>query len=316
MDKLFQRINFDGKLDDISLVVCRDFELGNFVSNRLINIGYEDFNYILETAQNKYFVKIFSNFRTDENCKRYMDVISKVGESGIASPELFHSKQGHLHSIAVDGAKLRLCVMKYIDGENFLSLKQKPSKAEIIFLAQQAALINSIDIKPEFIYDSWAITNFPKEFADKEKYLSLEDLEMLKPLAEEFESMEIQKLPHCFVHGDLIATNVMKDGKSKVWIIDFSVSNYYPRIQELAVLAYNMFFDENDKSKSENNLKIALEEYQKIIKLTPRELEVLPNYIKFAHAMFLLQANYNKVSGENDSAENDYWLKQGRAGLS
>lgn len=117
------------------------------------------------------------------------------------------------------------------------------------------------------------------------------------------------------VHGDIIATNVMKDKKNKLWIIDFAVSNYYPRIQELAVMACNILFDEKNKKKSETNLKTALEEYQKTIELTPREIEVLPTYIKLAHAMHILEANYEKVAEKNDSDENEYWLNQGRTGL-
>jgi Ser/Thr protein kinase RdoA (MazF antagonist) len=137
----------------------------------------------------------------------------------------------------------------------------------------------------------------------------------MKPLLQEFKDLKIQKLPRCFVHGDIISPNVIRDKKRKIWIIDFSVSNYYPRIQELAVLACNMFFCENDKEKSEENLKLALKEYQKNIKLTAKELKSLPVYIKFAHAMHILSANYQKIVKKNNSAENEYFLRQGRLGL-
>ena len=59
----------------------------------------------------------------------------------------------------------------------------------------------------------------------------------------------------------------------------------------------------------------ALDEYQKRIKLMPRELEALPTYIKLAHAMHILLANYEKVAKDDDSEENEYWLEEGRAGL-
>jgi len=59
-------------------------------------------------------------------------------------------------------------------------------------------------------------------------------------LVREFNALKMKKLPHCFVHGDLIETNIMKDKEGKLWIIDFAVANYYPRIIELAVLACNI----------------------------------------------------------------------------
>jgi Ser/Thr protein kinase RdoA (MazF antagonist) len=234
---------------------------------------------------------------------------------GVTIPKLIKSKQGYLHRIKINGVNLELCVMEYIDGKDFYSLKKKVNSNEIKFIARQAALINSLKIKPKFIYDSWAITNFSREFKKKEKCLEEGDLKMVKPLMREFNKLKIKTLPHCFIHGDIITPNVMKDKNGKIFIIDFSVSNYYPRIQELAVLACNVLFDEKNKVKSENNLKIALEEYRKKIKLTKRELEILPTYIKLAHAMHILSANYQKMVEKNNSAENEYFLRQGRIGL-
>jgi len=51
---------------------------------------------------------------------------------------------------------------------------------------------------------------------------------LVQPLVKEFENLGIEELPHCFVHGDIITTNVMRDSTDQLWIIDFSVSNYYP----------------------------------------------------------------------------------------
>lgn len=315
MKEFFQRINYQGKIDNISLAICNDFQIGDFISNKLISIGYEDFNFILETIENKYFVKIFSSFRTDDDCRRYIEVMRKVIEVGVSFPKLFKSKQDYFYTATINNTRLRICVMEYINGKSYYFLKQEPNIDEIKILARQAALINSTKIKPKFIYDQWAITNFFNEFQKKGKYLPLQDLKVIEPLVKKFQDINIEKLPHCFVHGDIRVTNVMKDKDGKIWIIDFAVSNYYPRIQEVAVLACNMLFDENDKSKSENNLKVVLEEYQETIELTPKELEVLPTYIKLAHAMHILSANYENVVEKNNSEENKYWLNQGRMGL-
>lgn len=315
MNKFFQRIDYDGKLEDVSLALCNDFDIGELVSNKLVMAGYEDFNFILETTKNKYFIKVFANFRSDEDCIRYIDILLKVIQEGVSFPKLLKFNESYFHTKSINNTKLRLCVMEYIDGESYYFLGEKPSIDEIKFLAYQAALINSIDIKPEFIYDSWAATSFLNEFKNKGKYLSQQDLKVVEPLVKKFKDIDIEKLPHCFVHGDIIATNVMKDKNGKIRIIDFAVSNYYPRIQELAVLACNILFDEEDKLKSESNLRVALDEYQKVIKLTQRELEVLPTYIKLAHAMHILLSSYEKMVEKNDSKENEYWLNQGRIGL-
>ncbi|MFH1590263.1 MAG: phosphotransferase [archaeon] len=309
------RLNYNGNIEDISNRICQDFDLGKFKSNKVVLQGYEDFNLILETESKKYFVKIFNNFRSLEDCQRYVDILINVINARISTSELLESKQGFLHNIKLNDRELNLCVMKYIQGKNFYELNKPLTKNQIKFLARQASHINSINIKPSFVYDSWAAVNFKKEFQTKSEYLTTSDLKLIQPLIKYFDEMDVDKLPHCFVHGDIITTNVMEDNNSNLYIVDFSVSNYYPRIQEIAVLACNLLFDSNSVTNSKNNLKMALEEYQKKIKLTDLELRHLPKYIQFAHAMHLLCANYEQIVNKNNSKENKYWLNQGRSGL-
>lgn len=310
-----QRIGFSGDLKDISMQVCKDYGLGEFRSNRLILMGYEDFNFIIETSSNSYMVKVFANFRNMEDCKRYVDVMEKAAGAGVAIPKLLSSKHGSLYIKDVAGTKLRLCVMEFIDGKTIFEVGKKLSVEDVRSLAHQAALINSIKIKPKPVYDHWAIANFPAEYEKKAKYLSKDDLELVIPLVKKFGDIDIKNLPHCFVHGDIIATNVMRDKNNRLWIIDFAVSNYYPRIQELAVLACNLLFDETSREKSLKNRKIALDEYQKTVPLTKKELEALPAYIELAHGMHVLSANFEKVVNNVKLKENEYWLNQGRMGL-
>ncbi|MFC1722979.1 phosphotransferase [Nanoarchaeota archaeon] len=314
MESVFkQRIGFNGDLKEISKALCTDFDLGDFLDHKIILIGYEDFNFSLKTSTGMFFVKIFSNKRTLEDCKRNVDVIIKSLEAGVSVPKLYSSEQGYLHLLM--NQTLRLCVMEFIEGEDFFTSKAKITHEDILSVAHQASLIDTIDVKPPKIYDSWAITNFLLEFEKKSKYLEKEDLKIINPLVEQFKNLKIETLPHCFAHGDIIRTNVIKDKNEKIWIVDFSVSNHYPRIQEMAVLACDILFNKDDKEESEKNLKDALEEYQKTTKLTQRELEFLPIYIKLAHAMHVLGATYEKKVKKNESEENDYFLEIGKSGL-
>ncbi|GBE20632.1 homoserine kinase [archaeon BMS3Abin17] len=310
-----KRISYNGDLKDISLQICKDYKLGGFKSNKIILMGYEDFNFILQTTKSKYFVKIFSNSRTIDDCHRYVEIMEKAIEAKIATPKLYKLDNGYLYTNKINKTNIRLCVMGFINGKTIFESGAKLNKDEIRFIAKQVSLINSIDLKPKFMEDEWAVTNFLKEFEKKKSVLSKEDLGLIGPLVKKFNELEIEKLPRCFVHGDLIVTNIMKDNQNKLWLIDFSVSNYYPRIQELAVLSCNLFFNPANKKNSQDNIEILLKEYQKAIKLTNEELNVLPIYIELAHAMHLLCANFDKIVNKNTSEENEYWLNQGRTGL-
>jgi len=216
-----RRIGYQGKLEEISLAICKDLCLGNFVKNKLILTGYEDYNFILETTNGKYFVKVFANSKTIGHCNRYINVMKTVLAAGVKTPKLIKNGTVYLNKLKLNDANLRFCLLEYISGKDLFSLSKTLVDDEIRSIVNQAALINSIDIKPPFIYDPWAITNFKKEFKKKSKHLSTEDLSMLKLLIEEFDILRIHELPRCFVHGDLVRTNIMKDNNGEIWIIDY-----------------------------------------------------------------------------------------------
>lgn len=310
-----KRIGYSGDVKDISVQVCKDYKLGEFKSNKVVLHGYEDFNFVLETTKGKYFVKIFRLSRNLEECKRYISLLTESFKAKVSMPKLYKSRQGYLHLITLNGTKLRLCVMEYIDGKTFYELRVKLTPAEIKFIANQAAIINSINFKPTFLYDSWAITSFLREYKRKGGALKPEDEKLLRPLIKEFKDLNIESLPHCFVHGDLITTNVMRAKNGILYIIDFAVSNYAPRIQELAVIGCNIILDENNKETTQRNIQLLLEEYQRKIKLTKRELEAFPTYLKLAYAIYVLSANYEYVVRKDHREETQYWCNQSRIGL-
>lgn len=315
MHNFQKRIHYQDDLKPFLEQVCQDFGIGEYNSHKIVPIGYEDFNLFLKTNKDKYFVKIFGSFRDFKECSRYVDIIEHAIKAGVSHPLLYKSKQGFLYEISINGLTDRLCVMEYINGKIFYQLQTNPSLEEMRFIIKQATLINRINLKPPLVYDQWAITSFLEEYKKKNRYLNKEDKALIEPLVEVFNSLSIEKLPHCFVHGDIIKTNTMKSVNGDIYILDFAVANYYPRIQELAVLLCDLFFNPKNPKSFPGNYNLVLNEYQKYIQLTPNEIEKLPSYVKLAHAMHILLANYEKVVNGNISAENEYFLGMGRIGL-
>jgi len=309
-----ERINYNGDFSDIVSIVCKDYNIGSCVSYGIVTMGYEDLNVIIQTNKGKYFAKFFASDRDAKECKRYVDVMLKVLAAGVSHPKLYKSQQGYLHTIKIGLNTVRLCLMEYIEGKTFYELGINPTSSEIKFLANQAAVINQIAFKPKFIYDQWAIMNFRKEYGKKGKYLSDVDKELVYPLYEKFLKFNADELPHCFVHGDILKTNVLKASDGRLYILDFAVSNYYPRIVELSVF-FCFFLNKKGFPKTEKMFKVALAEYRKTIKLTAAEIAALPFFLDLAHAMHILEANYQKIVKNNMSAENNYWLELGRIGL-
>ncbi len=307
------RIEYLGDLGKLFELVTTDYQLGKLISYKPILQGYEDFNVVLETNTGKYLIKAMASFRSDEEAEQYAKTIRAALDNKISHPKLYKGPKGDLYSTVLENKKIRLVVMDYIDGSDFYKLGEKPNNDEMIFLSQQAAKINKLNLRPKFVYDSWAIPNFLKEYKNVQNYLDKKDLVYIEPLAKLFPKLEIDKLPRCFVHGDIISTNVIKAKDGKLYIIDFAVGNVYPRIQELAILLCDLFFVRDEK-KYLYNYNLALKEYQKITELEKEEIEILPTYLKLAHTMHIIGATREKVKGTT-LPENDFWFKSGKDGI-
>ena len=310
-----KRIGLNTDLKNISLEICKRYDLGDFISNELIEIGYEDYNYYLTTSRGKYCVKIFSKARTSEDVNNYLERIRAVANSNINAPKPLLINGNINLSLEYQQNNYEICVFEYIDGKNFFQLQENPSIDTIKELAKQTAMINNLDIKPNFIYDSWAIINFEEEYNKKREYVSPEYKEQFDRLLEELRKIDFNRLPKAFVHGDIISTNVMIDKDSKIWIIDFAVSNYLPRIIDLAVISCNMCLDKDSKERTYENIFLLLSEYNKYNKLSEYELETFGTFYKIANAMHILQTQYI-IKTDGDSEENQYWLNEGIVGMS
>jgi len=308
------RINLNADLSTISKRICNMYNLGDYISDTIITVGYEDFNYILETTTGKYCVKIFHKERTDEDCRNYIDRIELAASIDINTPKLYKTNNKSECIIEVDGVKYRLCLFEYINGNSFFDLGIIPSEDEIKEIIRQMANVHKQKLNSKFIYDKWAIVNFMKEFEDKKQYLSESDYIRLNELLIQFKNVDMGKLSYAFTHGDIISTNVMKDNNGKLWIIDFAVSNYLPRIVDLAVSSCNLCLNPDSIKETRSKTKMILKEYEKYSKLTDYEKAVFPIFFDIANAMGILQISYLISQGEA-SEEDRFWYNESKKGL-
>lgn len=310
-----KRIDLNADLKKISEQICELYYLGDFISNELITIGYEDYNYYLTTTSGKYCVKIFSHARTKQDIDNYLERIRVVAGSQINTPKPLKINDDIVLRLDYENNHYDICVFEYIDGKNYFELGQKASGRLIEELARQTAMINQLDFKPDFIYDAWAIINFKEEYKKKREYVPNKYKKEFDELLAKFESLDFNKLPKGFVHGDIISTNIMLDKNNKVWIIDFAVSNYLPRIIDLAVTSCNICLDNDSEENTYENIALLLSEYNKYSPLTKYELNVFGIFYKLANAMHILQTCYI-IKTDGDSEENQYWLSEGITGYS
>ena len=309
MENFFERIDVNASLNEIAREICSKCNIDNYLSSKIVEVGYEDFNFIIETKNQKYFVKIFHKGRTNQDCSNYMDRINLSNNIDINTPKMIC-----FDSVKIEDKDLKFVIFEYINGKSFLDLEEMPNEAEIKEIVKQMATIHRAELKSNFIYDTWTITNFTKEFEAKGEYLDQQYYDKFKELSDKLQNVDFSKLPHSFVHGDIISSNVIKDKDNKLWIIDFAVSNYLPRIIDLVVTGDNLCLDSNSKENTMKNFKLIIDEYEKYNKLTDYEKQIIPLFYDIGNAMGILQINAIKQDGEY-SDEDEYWLKVSEKGL-
>ena len=309
MEDFFERIDVKSSLSEIAREMCLKCGIDDYVSSQIVEVGYEDFNFIIETKTQKFFAKIFHKGRTSKDCSNYMDRIKLSNTIDINTPKTIM-----FDSIRIDDKDLKFVVFEYINGKSFLDLEEMPTETEIKEIIRQMANIHRAELKSESIYDTWTITNFTNEFNNKGKCLDEQYYNRFKDLSDKLQKVDLSKLPHSFVHGDIISSNVIKDENDKLWIIDFAVSNYLPRIIDLVVTGDNLCLDPNSRENTMKNFKLIIDEYEKYNKLTDYEKQIIPLFYDIGNAMGILQINAIKQDCEY-SDEDEYWLKVSEQGL-
>lgn len=303
-------------ITDIKLIaqkVCEYYELGQLIEQKHIKVGYEDFNMIMNTTTGKYFIKILNKSRPKNEQDRLVTIIEKAVENNVRVPKIYKVNGKSIFELKIDDNKLNVIVMEYIDGTNMLFLNRDFTQNEICGVAQEMAKINEIDFQVEPYYDEWTITNFKSEYNKKIDKIDSKDKELITKVYDQIKDIDFTKFKMSYIHADIIKSNLILDKNNQIWVIDFSVLNYLPRIIELAVAMFGICLA-NDRVTTINNINTLINEYNKFNKLDDYEISNLPMAFNCISAMNILQTLFIKNTDETFE-ENEHWLSEGRKGV-
>lgn len=309
----YERIH---NITDIKLVaekICKQYKLGKLIEQKHIAIGYEDFNMIINTSTGKYFVKILNKSRPKSEQNRLVSIIEKAVAVNVKVPKIYKVNGESIFELKINTNILNIIVMDYIDGINMLLLNRDFNENEICSVAQEMAKINNIDFQVEPYYDEWTITNFECEYNKKVDRIENRDRELIAKVYEDMKYIDFTKLKMSYIHGDIIKSNLILDTNHQIWVIDFSVLNYLPRIIELAVAMFGICLT-NNRATTIANINLLINEYNKYNELDDYEIKNLPIIFNAISAMNVLQTSFIKNTDETFE-ENEHWLLEGRKGI-
>lgn len=313
-----ERIAYQGELSIFLEQTLSQYDLGDYRGHEVKQNGYEDFNVVAETSTQKVFVKCFADWRSREDCRRYIEMMLAAGRHGaVTTPRLYKNRSGfELSELNIGDITVYLCAMQFLDGGNIWESGRPLSLPEKESVIHEAAKISQLAYRPQYVKDSWAVVNLPETYTKNRHRIDEADRSKIDIILGEFESFDIQALPTCFVHGDIRTTNVMRHSDARLHVIDFSVANIYPRIMELAVLFSDVLFEPESKTTFEETYRWALDIYADAgVNLGPNELRGLPLFVKMAHAANVIGASSVEATQYISKAENEHWLKLGKQGL-
>ena len=306
------RISFQGNLQPILESACEVFNVGTLQAHSVIEYGFEDCNVTVTTDKGKFLAKIFAKTRTATDIQRYKEIMQRVVAAGVNYPALFTTNTG---DVIFTNSGVTLTLMQFIEGSTFFAMDRVPNDSERAAIIEEVAKINRIDYKPPYLFDSWAIPNIAAMVEQVKAFIAPNDLALVEQAVAQYEAIPVKNLPHALVHGDLIKTNIIKGDDGRIYIIDFSVTNWYPRIQELAVIAANLLHESEGGPSLRERCYMIAEEYSYHNLLTPAEKAHLYPYALAGVTMEFLGSHQEKFIKNNTSPEVDYWLELGRQGL-
>lgn len=335
----FTRVKFnESDLGNILEKIVSDYKFASIKTYHVIETGYEDFNVYLETLNNKYVVKFFSNERNMDNIKHYIKIVDLIAKQDYLNiPKIYRNQNSTLGKIDFNGNEIYFFVMEYINGHTIYDLDKNVDLKTIIKIVFDILKYNCVNKElKEYLrsdeakrfkqYDMWSYENFLEEYQDKKQYLSDEDNELIKPIVEyyrdminrykkydeKFRNMPVMP-PYMSAHNDFISTNIILKDNIEPYYIDFSVSSVALNFVDIAIFGCDTVL-----KKGITSLEYA--KYLKIIsyilyRTHIMEYNLYPTAVAVQHAIHILIANYYKVCEHVDSTENDYFLNLGRMGI-
>lgn len=317
-----KRVNLNqAEMQELINKVVRAFDLGTLHSAEGIEVGYEDVNFFLTTAKGKFLLKILIDFtakkpRSEADSRRYVDTMVSLRADGVPVPKLYKAGDDYLLKLMVphNDEPIWMLVMEYFEGVDFIN--EKPTLKDIQVIAKILTKINSSKMIRRPMYDPWQPQFFMEEYHENEGLLEDANKKLLEEVVVKYQQIDLNKLPRAPIHADFMRNNLLRNKKGDYCVLDFGVVNLAPRIADLAVFLAGFCLDP-EISLAENKLayQTGLEEYSKYIALTDYEKEHLATMVQAAYGLFHIAATHEKKIEHNLTAENDYWIDLGMAGL-
>ena len=260
--------------------------------------GYEDANFILNTSNGKYVLKIFSKDRTEGNVNDYIKILKEASNIGVQSLELILNKEGALSSYFNTYA----IITKYFDGQNYQDIK--PSLKDMLLVAENVSKLNTLCLDVEESYDSWGNKNLVREYESTD-VKDRDVVQEILPLVEFLKKQKLSLFSKGVIHGDMQRKHVLKNNEG-ICIIDYGCMSYDLKIYDLSTFLAWFCLAEDTWEDKDNIFSKVVQKYTELNKLTNEEIQLTKYLIASAYASYYLKTTSLIENGDNSKETLDW----------
>lgn len=309
MEELFERIGQEIDIEKLSKNICLSYQLGQYIKYELIFVGVDDLSYYLHTSKGKYLVKIMNKEKTTQDINRFIQKNIIINKNCVYTPKIILHNYEAVFTYYINDVEINLIAMECIDGKDLYSINEVVRKEDIDKLINIIVPFHQMKEKIEIDdYDEYCFMKIKYDYEKTREYLPQNIRVQIEEAIKEFDKIDLEKLSKCFIHGDLISTNIMKDKSNDLWLIDFYQSGNGIRILDIVKILNSVIYNYQYDNQTDELEKYFLNKYIKEMPLSEYELEILPTIRKIDAITGIMMETYDKVKGK-DSTENQYWLK-------
>lgn len=315
MEQIYDRIGNRIDFKTLSLEICQAYELGKYQDHKVITVGIDDLSYYLWTSKGKYVVKNMNKEKTIKELNRFINQYDIIMKNDIKAPKLLLNKGKHFFLYETRDFFVISCVMECLEGKDLYTIGEMVTKEDIDTLISIILPVHVITEKIEIQYDEWNFMGLQKVYKMTKEYNTTAMNTTLENLMQEYKSIDFNKFPVSYIHGDLISTNVIKNKEGELSLIDFTSSGTGIRVLDLVKVITSLIFRFHKIEESKKLIKYFIAEYDRQSPLTQEEKNYLPLFIKADCWSCLALATYDKEQNNIHTEENEFWIQNDKSML-
>lgn len=298
-NKLFERINLGIPFEQYIGEIEKEYpNIGTIQKYSPILEGYEDVNFLLNTSNGKYVLKIFSKDRTEKNIKDYIKIIQEARKIGVQTLEIIPNNKNSFHLF--NGSYSM--ITSFFEGKSFKFIK--PSLDEIALVTENISWLNTLSFDVEESYDSWGSRNLIKEYEKCKVQNELVRREIF-PLIEFLKQQDFSQFSKGIIHGDMQRQHVLKNDRN-ICIIDYGCARKDFKIYEVSVFLAWFCLAQDSWDEREEILKKVIEKYTEVNKLTTSEIDNIKPLIAASYAAYYLKTTELIENGDHSQETTDW----------